>query len=106
VGVFEAAVEADKRAIGVDSDQWQTAPADQQAVIMTSMLKRVDNAVEAFITDFSEGSVEGATDITNDLSTDGVGLSDSGGFIADIQDVIDDYSSQIVSGEITVPTTP
>jgi basic membrane protein A len=106
VGVFEAAVEADKRAIGVDSDQWQTAPADQQAVIMTSMLKRVDNAVEAFIADFVEGNVEGATDIVNDLSTQGVGLAESGGFIADIQDVIDDYSQQIISGEITVPTTP
>jgi basic membrane protein A and related proteins len=106
VGVFEAAVEADKRAIGVDSDQWQTAPADQQAVIMTSMLKRVDNAVADFIADFAEGNVEGATDILNDLSTEGVGLAESGGFIADIQPVIDDYSERIISGEITVPTTP
>ena len=73
---------------------------------MTSMLKRVDNAVEAFVTDYTEGSVEGATDIVNDLSTEGVGLAESGGFIADIQPVIDDYSEQITSGEITVPTTP
>ena len=105
-GVFEAAVEAGKRAIGVDSDQWQTAPADQQAVIMTSMLKRVDNAVEAFVTDFTEGSVDGAIDIVNDLSTDGVGLSDSGGFITDIQGDLDEYRQQIVDGEIEVPTTP
>jgi len=106
VGVFEAAVEAGGRAIGVDSDQYQTAPADQQAVIMTSMLKRVDNAVQTFITDFSEGSVEGGSDVINDLSTDGVGLSTSGGFIDDIQSTIDDYKQQIVDGEIEVPTTP
>jgi basic membrane protein A len=105
-GVFEAAVEAGGRAIGVDSDQYQTAPADQQAVIMTSMLKRVDNAVQTFITDFSEGSVEGGSDVSNDLSTDGVGLATSGGFIDDIQSTIDDYKQQIVDGDIEVPTTP
>jgi len=105
-GVFEAAVEAGGRAIGVDSDQYQTAPADQQAVIMTSMLKRVDNAVQTFITDFSEGSVEGGSDVVNDLSTDGVGLATSGGYIDDIQSTIDDYKQQIVDGEIEVPTTP
>jgi len=106
-GVFEAAATSGKRAIGVDSDQYETVddPA-QQAVIMTSMLKRVDNAVELFITDFSEGSVEGGSDIVNDLSTDGVGLSYSGGFIDDIKTQIDDYASQITDGTITVPTTP
>ncbi|MCW2697700.1 MAG: basic rane lipoprotein [Modestobacter sp.] len=105
-GVFQAAVEAGKRAIGVDSDQYQTAPADQQAVIMTSMLKRVDNAVEEFITSFSEGSVEGGTDVTYDLESDGVGLSESGGYIADIKTTIDDYRQQIIDGKVTVPTTP
>jgi len=106
-GVFEAAAAAGKRAIGVDSDQYETVgdPA-LQAVIMTSMLKRVDNAVEAFITDYSEGSVEGGTDIVNDLSTEGVGLSYSGGFIDDIRAQIDEYSTQITDGSIEVPTTP
>ena len=52
LGVFQAAAASDKRAIGVDSDQYKTVddPA-LQAVIMTSMLKRVDNAVENFIDD-------------------------------------------------------
>jgi basic membrane protein A len=106
-GVFQAAAASGKRAIGVDSDQYETVgdPA-QQAVIMTSMLKRVDNAVQAFITDFSEGSVEGGTDIVNDLSTEGVGLSYSGGFIDDIKPQIDDYATQITDGTIEVPTTP
>ncbi|HYH24635.1 MAG TPA: BMP family ABC transporter substrate-binding protein [Blastococcus sp.] len=105
-GVFEAAVEAGQRAIGVDSDQYLSASPQQQAVIMTSMLKRVDLAVESYLTDFAEGDVEGGTDILNDLSTDGVGLSTSGGFIDDIQDVIADYRQQIIDGEIEVPTTP
>lgn len=105
-GVFEAAVEAGQRAIGVDSDQYLSASPDQQAVIMTSMLKRVDNAVEAYITDVAEDNVEGGTDILNDLSTEGVGLSDSGGYIDDIQDVLEDFRQQIIDGDIEVPTTP
>ncbi|MDT0275057.1 BMP family lipoprotein [Blastococcus goldschmidtiae] len=105
-GVFEAAVEAGQRAIGVDSDQYLSASPEQQAVIMTSMLKRVDNAVEAYITDVAEGDVEGGTDILNDLSTEGVGLSESGGYIDDIQDVLEDFRQQIIDGDIEVPTTP
>lgn len=106
-GVFEAAADSGGRAIGVDSDQYETVgdPA-LQAVIMTSMLKRVDNAVESFITDYSEGAVEGGQDIINDLSTDGVGLSTSGGQIDDIQTQIDEYRQQIIDGEIEVPTVP
>jgi basic membrane protein A len=108
IGVFQAAVaKPGARAIGVDSDQYQTVkdPA-LQPVIMTSVLKRVDNAVEAFIGDYVKGNVKGGADIVNDLSTDGVGLATSGDFIADITDQVDQYKQKIVSGEITVPTTP
>ncbi|WP_254780961.1 BMP family protein [Modestobacter sp. DSM 44400] len=107
IGVFQAAAASGKRAIGVDSDQYQTVgdPA-LQPVIMTSVLKRVDNAVEAFIGDFVDGNVKGGTDIVSDLSTDGVGLAASGGFIDDIQDQVDEYKQKIIDGEITVPETP
>ena len=70
------------------------------------MLKRVDNAVQGFIAEFSEGSVTGGTDIVNDLSAEGVGLSTTGGFIDDIKPQIDDYAGQITSGAITVPKAP
>jgi len=107
LGVFQAAAAANKRAIGVDSDQYQTVgdPA-LQPVIMTSVLKRVDNAVQAFIGDYAAGKVEGGKDVVSDLSTDGVGLATSGGFIDDIQTQIDNYKQQIIDGKITVPTTP
>ena len=105
LGVFQAAAASGGRAIGVDSDQYNTVddPA-LQAVIMTSMLKRVDNAVLAFIGDFVDGTVEGGTDIINDLESEGVGLSTTGGFIDDIQEDIDSYRQQIIDGEIEVPT--
>jgi basic membrane protein A and related proteins len=107
LGVFQAAAASNKRAIGVDSDQYKTVDDPKlQAVIMTSMLKRVDNAVQAFIGDFAAGKVESGKDVVNDLSTDGVGLATSGGFIDDIQSQIDEYKKKIVDGEITVPATP
>ena len=107
LGVFQAAAASGGRAIGVDSDQYNTVedPA-LKAVIMTSMLKRVDNAVQAFIDSFVDGSVEGGTDVINDLKSDGVGLSTTGGFIDDIADDIDSYRQKIIDGDITVPTEP
>jgi basic membrane protein A and related proteins len=107
LGVFQAAAAAGRRAIGVDSDQYNTVddPA-LKAVIMTSMLKRVDHAVQGFIDSYVGGSVKGGQDVVNDLKTDGVGLATSGGFIDDIKDQIDGYRQKIVSGEIKVPTQP
>ena len=105
LGVFQAAAAAGKRAIGVDSDQYQTVDDPSlQAVIMTSMLKRVDNAVQSFIDSFVDGNVKGGEDIVNDLKSEGVGLATSGGFIDDIKSDIDKYRDQIISGEIKVPS--
>ena len=107
IGVFRAAAASGKRAIGVDSDQYQTVgDAALQQVIMTSVLKRVDSAVEGYIGDFADGSVKGGADETFDLKSEGVGLATSGGFIDDIKSQLDDYSNQITSGKIKVPTTP
>ncbi|WP_029433360.1 BMP family protein [Blastococcus sp. URHD0036] len=106
-GVFEAAAAAGGLAIGVDSDQYETVgDAALQQVILTSVLKRVDVAVQSFIEDFESGDVEGGTDIVNDLSTEGMELSTSGGFIDDIQAQIDDYRQQIIDGDIEVSSTP
>ncbi|HEX2072488.1 MAG TPA: BMP family ABC transporter substrate-binding protein [Geodermatophilus sp.] len=107
IGVFQSAAASGGRAIGVDSDQYQTVddPA-LQAVIMTSMLKRVDNAVQSFIGDFVDGNVQGGTDVVYDLESEGVGLATTGGQIDDIQTQIDEYRQQIIDGTIEVPTTP
>jgi basic membrane protein A len=108
LGVFKAAAGSKKLAIGVDSDQYQTVsdPA-LKAVIMTSMLKRVDNAVSTFIGNFVDGKTApfGGKNIVNDLKTEGVGLAVSGGKIDDIKSQIDAYRQKIISGTIKVPTT-
>jgi basic membrane protein A and related proteins len=104
-GVFEAASAAGARAIGVDSDQYNTADPSVQDVIMTSMLKNVNVAVYNYLTEVVGGTFPVGTN-SYDLSVDGVGYSTSGGQIDDIVEQLDAFKEQIVSGEIEVPTAP
>src|SRR5262249_5466094 len=104
-GTIDAAVESDKWAIGVDSDQYLTATADQQKHILTSMLKRVDTAVYATIKAFADGTPLTGFQ-TYDLKSDGVGYSQSGDFLKDYYTQLDDIKAKIISGEIVVPTAP
>ncbi|RIJ77463.1 BMP family ABC transporter substrate-binding protein [Nakamurella silvestris] len=105
-GLFTAAQQAGKKAIGVDSDQYNIpAYAAVKDVIMTSMLKRVDVATLDFITSAVKGApLTGVA--TYDLKADGVGYSTSGGQIDDIVGDIDGYKAKIISGEIEVPAVP
>jgi basic membrane protein A len=107
-GLFEAAKEfstaegAKVWAIGVDSDQYNTASEDVREYILTSMLKRVDVAVYLTITEFlNTGSVGGVSSF--DLGSDGVGYSTSGGFVDDISNQLEDLRALIVTGQLTVP---
>ncbi len=103
-GLFEAASEAGTLAIGVDSDQYNTADPSVRDVIMTSMLKNIDVAVYEYLSAVNEGDFP--TGVTRyDLAVDGVGYSTSGGMIDDIVDQLDDYKQQIIDGEITVPSS-
>ena len=104
-GVFEAASESGNWAIGVDSDQYNTADPSVQESIMTSMLKNVNVAVYEYLSQVNDGDFpSGVT--TYDLAVDGVGYSTSGGFIDDIVDQLDELKQQIIDGEISVPTAP
>jgi basic membrane protein A and related proteins len=104
-GVFQAAAAANAMAIGVDSDQYLSADPSIQKVIITSMLKRVDNAVFDFVERVSKGQFKPGTH-TWDLTNDGVNYATSGGAIDDIKSQLDGYKAKIVSGEIKVPTVP
>lgn len=110
-GLFEAAREHSTAtgtkvwAIGVDSDQYNTADAGVREYILTSMLKRVDVAVFEIVKAHIDGTFS-AGPTQYDLSVDGVGYSTTGGFVDDIVDQLEDFKSQIVSGAITVPTEP
>jgi basic membrane protein A len=104
-GVFKAAKAAKGQAIGVDSDQYQTADAAVRDVILTSMLKRVDVAVFDFVKAEADGNFKSGIQVF-DLKADGVGYSKSGGKVDDIAAELDGYKQQIIDGKITVPTKP
>lgn len=104
-GVFQAAQAAGKWAIGVDSDQALTANESVRGVILTSMIKKVDVGVFDFIKSVSDDDFT-AGEKTFDLEAGGVDYSTTGGHIDDIKAQLDDYKQKIISGEITVPTTP
>jgi basic membrane protein A len=103
-GVFEAAAANKKLAIGVDSDQYLSAPKNQQKYILTSALKRVDVAVSDFLNAYAQKKTKPGFDVY-DLKRDGVGYATSGGQLDDIKSKIDSYKQQIVSGKIKVPNS-
>ena len=105
-GVFQAALAKKALAIGVDSDQYESVgDATLQPVILTSMLKRVDVAVFQTLEKFSKDE-EIPAETVFDLEVDGVGYSESGGFVTDIKPQLEELKAKIIDGSITVPTTP
>ena len=106
-GLFEAATDRGFFAIGVDSNQAELVP---DAPILTSMLKRVDNAVfqttEAAANDeFPGGEVQ-----TFGIEDDGVGLAPYGEYEdlvpTEVTDAVDAAREEIASGATEVPTEP
>jgi len=110
-GVFEAAKATSDSsgskvwAIGVDSDQYNTADPAVKDFILTSMIKHVDVAVYEAIKAQMDGKVVGGP-TRYDLKAGGVDYATSGGFVDDIKDKLDAYKADIISGKIVVPTDP
>jgi len=108
-GVLEATSEAGEPGevwtIGVDSDLYGQVDADLQPYVLTSMLKRVDNAVYNTIENEVNGTFAPGAEVY-DLSVDGVGYSTSGGFIDEYVPTIDGLAALIADGTIVVPTAP
>jgi len=69
---------------------------------MTSMLKRVDNAVYEGVKEFQSKTLKSSS---YGLDVDGVGYSTSGGAIDDIKAKLEDFKKKIISGEIKVTET-
>jgi basic membrane protein A len=104
-GLFDAAAAQKKWAIGVDSDQYQSAPANEKKYILTSALKGVDTAVFKFIQDNVNGQFQAGIQ-TFGLKENGVGYATSNPAINPYKAKIDEYKQKIIDGTITVPTTP
>jgi basic membrane protein A len=108
-GVFQAAQERGRFAIGVDRDQSVTK-ASYADVILASMVKRVDTAVYDAIEAAVEGDFEGGGVVSLGLEQDGVdivyGQQLGAEVSADVKDAIATSRRAIVDGDISVPTDP
>ena len=104
---FDAAKDKGIFAIGVDSDQAKLVP---DAPILTSVVKRVDNAVYQTIIDANEGNFPGGEVVDLGLKEEGMILAPFGRFDGDVpqqvENEVDEAEKGIISGEIKVPDTP
>ncbi|AEH37383.1 BMP family lipoprotein [Halopiger xanaduensis] len=107
IGVFQAAQDEGRFAIGVDSDQ-SVSNEDFADVILASMVKRVDTAVYNAIESVVNDEFQGGETETLGLEEEGVGAvygDEIGGEIPqEITDQVDESRQQIIDGEIDVPS--
>lgn len=105
LGVIRAAKDAGKFAIGVDSDQDDI----EKGTVLTSMVKRVDEAVFKTIQQLNDGKFEPGA-IVYSLKDNGVGTSD----LRFTKDKIgpeklaklEEVKAKVIAGEIVVPASP
>jgi basic membrane protein A len=104
LGVFEAARQTGKLAIGVDADQFKEAPG----FVLTSMVKGVDHAVFDVIRRVKEGRFRGGI-YQYGLAENGVGYvydAHNASLIpADVRARLESLKQDIIAGRIQVPST-
>lgn len=99
IGVIDGCKENKIWAIGVDSDQSPLAPE----TILTSALKRVDNACYDATKKTILGTLEGGVE-TYDLAAGGVDIAPTTDNLSkDVLDKIEDAKKDIIAGDLVVP---
>jgi len=107
LGVFEAAAEQGKYAIGVDSDQKYVNPD----VIITSMMKKVGDSVYTVISQYiTDGTFAGGTIWEADMTTGLVGLGYGDDTMTqqvspELKAEVEELAQKIINGEIVVEST-
>jgi basic membrane protein A len=102
LGVLQAMKDAGKFSIGVDSNQNYLQPGS----VLTSMLKRVDVAVQTAMTEAGDDATFKPGITILGLGNDGVGyaVDDNNKDLVTAEDIaaLDDLKAKIIAGEITV----
>lgn len=111
-GLFTEAIDRNESgeevwAIGVDQDQALTeGDWSDGNVILTSMIKRVDQAVYAVSEDTMNGNFPGGETLEFALEDDGVGIAETQDNVSDeALEAVEEYDQMIIDGEIEVPQT-
>jgi basic membrane protein A len=102
LGALDAAKEKGLQGIGVDADQAYLGDH-----IMTSALKKVDEAAFTAAQEVQDGSFKPGADQVFDVKSGGVGYGETNAEGAKYTDQVDAQLAKIESGEIAdIPTTP
>ncbi|OPJ60496.1 BMP family lipoprotein [Clostridium oryzae] len=111
VGMFQAIQDANKSGkkvwgIGVDMDQYKSLPKYKD-IILTSMMKRVDNGTYMATKDFINGSLKSNQVTVLGLKEGGVDVAPSSSVHTPkaVLDLVDKYKKAVIDGKITVPAT-
>jgi len=107
-GAFTAAAADKVWAIGVDTDQCVSVP-DACPVLITSVLKNMDQAVEAVIKSAVDGTFAGGTTYDATLANNGVGLApyhnNASMVTPAVQSEMDQLKADLIAGKIDVTAT-
>ncbi|MCP4745412.1 MAG: BMP family ABC transporter substrate-binding protein [Desulfobacteraceae bacterium] len=100
-GVIEAAKEKSKWAIGVDKDQNSLAPDN----VLTSAIKRVDNAIFNIVSDLQKGKFAGGATVVYGLKEGGVDIAPSSDkhVPKEILSEVAELKTKIIRKEIVIP---
>jgi len=100
-GVIEAMKEKNKMAVGVDRDQNYLAPKN----VITSSMKRVDNAIYNVVKELNLGNFPGGTTINYGLKDGAVDIAPTTSKMvsAEIMKAVDEIKKKISSGKIKPP---
>lgn len=105
VGMIEACAEANIWAIGVDQDQSHLAPKN----VITSALKRVDQAIVQISQGLLDGTIKGGTNITLGAAEDAVGIAPTHDVLDTIVPSLYEEALALIAGIktgfITIPKT-
>lgn len=105
-GTFNACKDNKALFIGVDADQFNTL-TDPGDTIVTSAVKRVDNAVFDTVKAAVDGNLKGGENKVFGLAEEGVGLAPYHDWDSklpqDIKDAVDKARDDVINGAVTVP---
>ncbi|ETT37841.1 basic membrane lipoprotein [Paenibacillus sp. FSL R7-269] len=109
LGIFDAAKEKNKYAIGVDSDQamlLKDTDSVKANLIVTSAIKKIDSAILGAVKKLQDGTLEmGKRDVLGFVE-DGVGIAENeiykAAFPAELQTKIEEVKQKLINKEIKV----
>ena len=102
-GVIEAVKEKNKMAVGVDRDQNYLAPKN----VITSSMKRVDNAIINVVADLKKGNFKGGTTLNLGLKDNAVDIAPTTSKMIpkELMAEVEALKKKIAEGKIKPPAT-